>query len=382
MAEDVCIYTGTHFNTSTYEHILQASFGARWECNTLICQEMQELFSGAIDYAVADRIAMYRTLFGTQNGRKIDPPAIRNTTAADGTKYHLMPGMEPHLARGTYKLEKKDDGTVGVQFTVSDNRQFPELLARFKRENPDLKFEAPNLDEGVRSPSYLTGPLHLQSVIGGRDFFRGILKSAFNLLGVNRPDIAQDPAFTPLKNLIVHDKGDTDDFVRWVTSAEPLPIEAVGDIDHTLAVWNKDGEVFGLLQVFGDIPFLLKLAEGAKAEDLYFGYSVDPLRNAKPAESRNPKIDLSGIPSFADAPAKPEAFLRQAFASRLSRIMRKAHNASVEKQVERIVEGVLLPHDGKPFTQEMLDELSRRMGEFVAHLVTPAPLPGSTSLQS
>ena len=374
MGKNICIYSGRPFDESTREHILQASFGARWDSKTLICQEMQDLFAGDIDNAVADGIFQLRSLFGTKNGRGKVPLPIKDVSTASGMKYDLQPGMQPAFAKATYKIETQSDGNVGVQFIMSHEKQLPELLARFKRENPDLKFNDPKVGDGIPSQTYLDEPLKLQFVFGGRNFFRGILKSAFNLLGANRPEITLDPGFDAVKRLIVGGSGDTDDFIRWVPTHEKLPIEHIGGIDHTLAIWCQGGTVFGLLEIFGDVPFLLKLGEGISSEDFICGYVVNPLRDTTPAENREPIIDINRIPAFADSPAMPNPLIWKAFEIRISRIAQKLFESGVENRVKQIVDEVLLPHDGKLITEEMADELMERMRDFIEYLVMPTSL--------
>lgn len=275
------------------------------------------------------------------------------------------------LGKATYKIENHADGTAQVQFTMSHENQMPELLARFKRENPTLNFDDSKLGPGTPSQTYIQDPLHLQFVFGGINFFRGILKSAFNLLGVNRPDIALDPGFDAVELLIVEGHGDTDEFVRWMSISDELPIESLGSIDHTLAIWCRNGTVFGLIQMFGDVPFLLKLGEGIGCEDFYYGYAVNPLRDTTPSENREAKVDIGGIPAFADSPAKPDPAIWNAFGKRISRIMRKLQDLGIEVRIKQIVDDVLLPHDGKLITEEMTTELMDRMREFIEHLVMP-----------
>lgn len=371
MGNNICIYSGKSFDESTREHILQASFGARWDCKTLICQEMQERFAGVIDNAVADGIFQLRSLFGTKSGRGKVPLPIKDVPTASGMKYDLQPGMQPTFAKASYKIEAKPDGTLGVHFIMSHEKQLPELVARFKRENPNLKFDDTKLGKGAPSQSYLDEPLKLQLVFGGNDFFRGILKSAFNLLGVNHPDIALDSGFDPLKRLIVDGTGNIDDFVRWIPSSEILPIEHIGSIDHTLAVWSQNRTVFGLLEMFGDVPFLLKLGEGITSDNFFYGYVVNPLRDTSPAENRAPKIDINQIPAFSESPAKPNPAIWKVFETRVTRIVQKLHGTGIEARIKQIVDEVLLPHDGELITEEMIDDLMNRMREFIEHLVMP-----------
>ncbi len=130
MGENICIYSGTLFDKSTREHILQASFGAHWDSKTLICQEMQERFAGVIDNAVADGIFQLRSLFGTKNGRGKVPLPIKDVSTASGIKYELQPGMQPAFAKATYKIENNclnflrgSNGKIQISNSMTQNQE-------------------------------------------------------------------------------------------------------------------------------------------------------------------------------------------------------------------------------------------------------------------
>ena len=369
MKKNTCIYKGTSFEESTYEHILQASFGGRWQSNTLICQQMQDLFSGVIDNAVADQISNLRSLFNTKNGRGRQPAPIKNVLSLGGKVYDLQPGMQPSLSKGSYELKENPDGPTGVAFLLTDEKQLPEVRARFLRENPTLSLDDSPSPQRSLSQDFLDDPLKLSFTFGGKDFFRGILKSSFNLLGVNDPALASDPAFDALKMLIVEDAGDVDDFARWVSTPEKLPIQPVADIDHTLAVWSRDGVVYGLMQLFGDVPFLLRLAEGASTENFFYGYVVNPRRDTTPAENRDPLIDVDDLPKFTDAPIRQNSQVRDAFQVRLGRICEILLKNSIESEIGQIVDDVFGPCDGRPIDEEMGAQLIEKSRGFIEHVI-------------
>lgn len=312
MEEYVCIYTGKTFSQASHEHIMQASLGARWQSDKLICEEMQRHFSGDIDNAVADVVSQLRTLFGTKNGRGLPPQTIKNVMATDGSAYHVKPGMQPVFTEPGYTIEK-EAGQVRVQFQLADISQLGWAMAKFRRENPDLKLSEESNGEPVPDQSYLQAPIRLSMCFGGKDFFRGILKSAFNLLGANFSSLAQQGGFDSVKNFIVHGTGETDPFVRWVTTPDQFELPRLGEIDHLIALWARNGAVYGIVQLFGEIPFLLRLGCGIECDDFECGYLVNPLRDTDPAESRNPQIDPGAVPHFDDHSVLPGPDVRQAY---------------------------------------------------------------------
>jgi hypothetical protein len=370
MGKYVCIYTGQPFEQASHEHIIQASLGARWESDKLICEDMQRLFSGAIDTAVADAVSHLRTFFGTKNGRGVVPATIKDVVGGDGKKYHLQPGMQPVQVEPSYTIVEKD-GQIGVVFTMADEKQLAWARAKFLRENPNMKLGDDSVGESSQGQSYLEQPLPFRLQMGGKDFFRGILKSAFNLLGANFPSLAQQSGFDPLKAFVVHGTGDTDPFIRWVTAPDPFDLPRLGEIDHLFAIWARDGEVFGIAQLFGEIPFLLRLGGGIECPEFECGYLVNPLRDTSPAENRSPKIDPGAIPRYEDGPILPGPDVWGAMTARMSRIMQTLQRRGIAERVSQIVDEVLLPHDGKLITAEMVAELQDRMRALLENLLSP-----------
>ncbi len=370
MEKNVCIYTGKPCEQISYEHIIQASLGARWESNKIICEDMQRQFSGAIDTAVADAVSHLRTFFGTKNGRRVAPATIKDVVGGDGKKYHLQPGMQLVQVEPSYTIVEKD-GQIGVEFTMADEKQLVWARTKFLRENPNMRLSGDSLVESAQVQSYLPKPLPFRLQMGGKDFFRGILKSAFNLLGANFPLLAQQSGFDPLKAFVVHGTGDSDSFVRWVTATESFNLPRLGEIDHLFAIWARNGEVFGIAQLFGEIPFLLRLGGGIECSDFECGYLVNPLRDTSPAEDRSPKIDPGVIPRFDDGPILPGPEVWGAMTARLSRIMQTLQRRGIAERVSQIVDEVLLPHDGKLITAEMVAELQDRMRALLENLLSP-----------
>jgi hypothetical protein len=100
--------------------------------------------------------------------------------------------------------------------------------------------------------------LHLKPCIGGEEFFRGILKSLFNLLSVNHPALALDPIFDPVRAFILTGVGGSRAFGRWPVRP-PLPLPQLGEFDHLIAVYSRGGVVDAFAQFFGAFHWTFRL---------------------------------------------------------------------------------------------------------------------------
>lgn len=61
----ICIYRQQQFETASGEHILQNSMGARWQSNTIVCDEVQRDFATTIDTALEKGFQEFRLLLGS-----------------------------------------------------------------------------------------------------------------------------------------------------------------------------------------------------------------------------------------------------------------------------------------------------------------------------
>lgn len=109
--------------------------------------------------------------------------------------------------------------------------------------------------------------------------------------------------------------------------------------------------------------FLLRLAEGYTSAEFRYGYWVDSLREATPAEIRNPDFSKDNIPTFESGNPLPNEAEWPVASARLSRILHRHYRHAITQTLSRIVGDVLLPHVGQTGTREMLGELSQKAAE-------------------
>lgn len=363
---NTCIYTKAEFETSTGEHILQNFLGARWTDSTIVCNEVQKDFGDTIDSAFAESLNGFRTLLGTLGGRGGPPPSIKNVKDQQGNTYRLSSGGQPELARPVVDVRFREGGSADVRITLGNMSQMGWALHILKEQYPDLKFNPDAMAASAENTrDHLDSPLHLQFGIGGPEFFRGALKAVFNLLGATHREVAMSASFDDLRAFIVSGSGVSDSFVSWPTSHEPYAIPKLGAHDHFLAVWSRDGIVDGFIQLFGEIPFVLRLGSGASCDDFCASYLVNPHRDTKSAEVRSHDFDPTCLPAFDACPHLPGPDVWAAHEIRIRRFLAEYQRRAEDKVIHDIVHEVLGPKDGQIITKEDVDEIHQRMMKFV-----------------
>lgn len=366
-----CIYTKKYFETADDEHILQNFLGARWTSGEISSNEAQHQFGSSIDVALANGLKEIRNLLGTRGGRGDVGPSLKNILGSKGTKYTVAPGGKPLISEPVIKAAPMPDGTRQVQVVLGDMKQLGWAVAKLHEMYPDAVFD---IDEfrrhAVVKSDYVDERLNYRSGLGGDEFFRGALKSAFNLLGVSNIDIALLEVFDEVREFIRSGNGNCKKFVSWPKTADAILIPKIGDFDQFVSVYSNDGYVDGYIQFYGEIGFLLRLAAQYTGPEFCYGYVVDSFRSKMPAEIRYPEFDTANIPNFDSGSPLPDETVWPVMSARFSRILERYYQRADAQNLSRIVEDVFLPHDGKTVTKEMLDELSQKASEYIARRVS------------
>jgi hypothetical protein len=360
-----CIYTGTEFSQASGEHVLQNFLGARWTSNRIVCNEAQELFGRTIDAELEKGLREFRVLLGTKGGRRDPGPALKRVLGSKGTTFHLLPGGTPVLAKPVIKDIVSTDGTVRVDVKAADIRQLAWAIAEIKKKYPRAPLGIKSLKTTVSPQTrYTDEKIHLRSGLGGKDFFRGALKSAFNLLGVTENETALSECCDSARNFVLHGIGHARNHVRWLTDEAPINLPCLGEFDQFLGIYARDGSIEGYVQFFGEVGYLLRLSDSYQGPAFCHCYTVDPLRESMPAELRSDALDMSLIPSFAAGRELPSAEVLPVYLERINRLLSKQQDRAIKMELGRIIEDMLLPHEGEILTEELLNELSNRVAFF------------------
>lgn len=363
----ICIYTKDEFYQADKEHILQNFFGARWRSNSICCNKVQSIFGRTIDCALEEGLKVIRNLFGTEGGRGGEGPDLKNVEDKKGNKYHLKPGGVPCIAEPIIQKSSAKNGTHLVRVSLRDIKQFGWTTAKLREQFPEVMFDINEIKNNLSyDEEYLKEEIHLRFRIGGTEYFRSLLKSAFNLLGVNSPETALMSCFDSLRYFILTGSGDSKKYIRYLPSSDELQIlPQLGQIDHFIVIFSNGKTVEGIVQFFGGIGYLVRLADEYDGPDFCYGYQVNPLRDSNPAEVRNPLFDKFCIPTFDHGVEKLCPDVGRIYNEIISRLLERYYDLAQHKELSRIINEELMPHKGKLFTKEVAEKLVSRLTRFI-----------------
>lgn len=361
-----CIYTKNEFSAADGEHILQNFLGARWVSNDISCNEVQALFGETIDSALEQGLRQFRNLLGTKGGRGGDGPDLKNVEDSKGNKYHIQPGGVPHLAQPIIATNQLEDGSHVVHAKLGDMKQLGWAIAKLRNQFPNASWNIEELKGQLTSEKqYLNDKIHLRAGIGGREYFRGLLKAAFNLLGANDSNIAFRPCFDAVRTFILEGTGEDRNHIRWLATTDRLNIPDLGPFDHFVGIYSQGETVDGIVQFFGGISHIVRLAANYDGPEFCFGYQVNPLRDSTPAETRTPNFDPQQLPRFCDGHEKPGPDVWPIYSAIFSRLLESYYDMGSKREISRIVDEVLIPHEGEILSEEVVGELVEQMSKFI-----------------
>ena len=364
-----CIYHKNSFAHAHAEHILQNFLGARWKSTSIICDELQTQFGRTIDLALDQGLMFLRVLLGSRTGRGGGGPTIKGLRVGSGETIDLEPGGRPRLAEPVLDVRPLDDGRHRVRIRAGTMEQFRWGIAELRQRFPEADLDMERLvEESQSGTEYLTNRVSAEMGLGGKEYFRGMLKSCMNLVGARCPEAVLQPAFDAIRAFVLLGEGRASDFVRWPDETEPLSLPRLGEFDHFIGIVSRNGMVEGVAQFFGCVVHVFRLAAGFWGPTIHCGYLVDPTREVNPAEHRNPSFEPEAIPRFDDLPPEPHQQAWDAFAKRLDRVLAAVNRRAETDVLNEIVQEVLGPLDGRPVSGEMVNKLASRVAEwFVSH---------------
>jgi hypothetical protein len=363
------------FETATREHILQSFLGAKWTDSTLVCDDVQADFGRTIDVALERGIQPVRNLVGSPGGRGGTGPTVRHTFAASGEPVELEPGGRPRLVRPRVHVEPHPSGEGhDIRLEAANKDQLEWAIAKLREKLPPGALSPAVIQQIHERAETTRGRLreavHIRLLFGGADYFRGLVKSCFNLLATHVN--VHDPSFDPVRAFVLTGQGDSSSFARWPGLAADPPLPTIGSFDQFIGIVSRGSSIEAVVRLFGTVLHSVRLADTFSGAPIHCGYLVDPTRDAKPSELRDPQFSATAIPVFLDQPPKPGPPCWETATRSLNAFGQRYFEREMERLVRELIAEVLEPQDGLRLSAEMLQEVARRVAEVVAEQITGA----------
>lgn len=270
------------------------------------------------------------------------------------------------IAEPIISQSEQDNDTHVVAVKIESKKQIGWALAKLRSEFPGVNWTLDSLTKNlIKEVEYPTERIRLRVGIGGEEYFRGLLKAVFNLLGSTKHEIAMMDCFDDLRNFVLDGSGEHTKFIRWDYNPEKMKIPSKGEFDHFIAVYSENGNVNGVAQFFGGINHIFRLTDSYSGPDFKCAYLVNPLRDTEPAEERNPEFNHKLLPKFELGFIKPGPDVWPIYEGKINSFLNNYFAYTSRKIIEEIVEGALSPHEGEIITEAMLDELGTKLRPFL-----------------
>jgi hypothetical protein len=223
---------------------------------------------------------------------------------------------------------------------ISDIAQLPWAIAELKRQLPEENFSVDELKANMVEDSVrFDSQIHLTPLIGGNEFFRGVLKSIFNLLGAMNHSVALMPDLDLARNFIYSGQGDFKSHIRFSKSFMFENVNRLGSFDHFICVFVNGNCIDAVAQYFGSITYVLRLTDTYEGENFCYSYLVDPCRESQPAEQRNILSDASSLTNFNDGVDwEDQELILQMYSEQLSHFLQKHKKRQDDLELHRIVD--------------------------------------------
>ena len=248
-----CIYCLDNFESANGEHILQNFLGARWTSRAIVCNKHQDDFGKTIDLALEKGLRPVRNMFGTRSGRHEPAPTLQNIQSSDGDFYHFAPGFRPNQKKPVVKLVDLPGGQKAARLQLGNRKQLDWALHILRQQVPGVEIDRAKILADAATVELPKTRYDIRCSFGGSDYFRGMLKSCFNLLAISYPTIAFKPCFEDIRNFVCNGTSDLRQFIRWVDDSKPLKIPRLEEIDQAVFIISRGTSIEGIIQYFGEI---------------------------------------------------------------------------------------------------------------------------------
>jgi hypothetical protein len=361
-----CIYSKCEFDLADGEHIMQNFLGARWVSNKIVCNDIQEKFGKSIDKSLESGFQVIRNLLGTKGGRGGEGPILKNITSSKGNKYHLRPGGMSQIAKPIITSSPLLNGNHSIQIKCASKEQFGWAIALLKKKFPDIDIDLQHLlNNSYSHSSSISEQLYQETNLGGSDFFRGSLKSIFNLLGAENVELAFLSCFDNVRSFINDGNGEWTQFVRWIYNEKEIDLPKIGEFDHFIAVYSKLNYVYGFSQYFGEVSFIYLLTDSYGGSEFQYGYLVNPFRDTDPSEQRNPAYQIENVPLYSECSNMPDEQIGKLYSKRISSILYKYYDRVDREGISNICDSFLLRHQGELCSAELTGELIQKLSQYI-----------------
>lgn len=369
MTTSHCILLGVPLTTKNDSgaHVIPSALGGRLKPKGILSDAANGILNEKFDMPLVKAFAPLMALLGGSRDRGENQP-VQMTDEA-GIKYYVVYGKPLSLAKPGFSESEGPNGEKYYQIIARSVNEARQLLGRVKKRHPSFDIES-ELQRRVVSESYPDGRLSMQLQIGPivlfpASFVMGSVYAAYHQLPVH-PDFTRYAKKFHLKTPEL-----PPETFYWAPTQQWFRIDGE-KISHILIIFGDTelrqsifyAELFNLPGVAVKFPF-----EGE--ESYCHSYGLDLVSGTEITVHVDQKM-LRSLEWRATHQLGDESLYKES-EERLRRIMSAVVERSRKYEISRIIEEVLGPPNGRPFTKEDADALARRIAEFAVRTLLKLP---------
>jgi hypothetical protein len=370
-----CIFCkSTLAHNAKPEHILLDALGGRKTSRRIVCTACNEKFGSGIDKELAESVGFIRNNMGFQSGSGNPAPSYsynsKNGMVKAKSDGRLSPSIKPFAMDKDGKVKSV---TFDPRYPRAKENAISNAAAAQGIDPDELRRK---LDSGsvTYTDSFAFGPKdNIESSIGGRQAQRSIAEACMELLAVKvGAESLLDSAFDGVRAFVLNDA----EHGSWAVELDSRPlstevklIERYGPFfNHIQVSVSADGNVVGHFTLYNFVGWKVELARNSPLGECRIQLISNPL---------DPTIwsyDDPALPPLEVSWLKEPSFDETVFNERQSKLFLFSKNASIEREIRRIVDEEAHHHGISDETviedQGTLNSFVVRISDRSAHLIT------------
>lgn len=363
-----CVFCDTDIipnQNESVEHIIQNALGGKYKSKKVTCNKCaDELSKSKVDNELIKQFQFYTTHLDIKRDRGKNQD-IKATGKDSEREYIVEPGGKPVIYKPLTTETCKEDGTICFH-TESGNRkqainEIKRIKSKYKLDISDEKI-IEIINNTPIQKSYVE-PLHFQTIFGGKEAFRGVVKNILLFIKDRKPSLE-----IPKTEIISFLKGNGNyEKVSLYYPEKDIISKSDGEVYHSIVVksYPKEALLIGFLELFSIGSFICVLSESIN-EDIQEIYVYDVL-NCNEITDYNinlPMILKNNIKDHLDYPKHAQEYGK--------RVTNKGMNilkTITDKQRSYYIREIILKHcpEGEIFTKERLTNISNEIAELVVN---------------
>lgn len=271
-----CLNVTFEQGKGSVEHAILSSLGGRKSSRNVCCSNCNNRLGKEIDESCSQALSFFSTMLNITTGRNKPAPTQKSIGEHEGKSFDIIPGGEIKLSRSNVDIQEKN-GEAEISIIANSEDEALNILSVMLKKYGKSINDFTNLEaKSVRT--YIPN-IHQRLELGGEKQFRSIAKMALTYLAtLISPERLRSSEFKTIIEYI-NKEGIDNNFVSFSKEKFPSNKRQISEINHRLIIssCNKSNKVNAVLELYGNIRFLVTLTENWSGPSMSKEYIVDPV---------------------------------------------------------------------------------------------------------